>query len=132
MIEKQAELRATGEAYAFAICQRDSTGEERFLGGISLAVNKQDHNAELGYWIGQEFWNRGYCTEACKAILEFGFEVLGLYKLTAHHLVRNPASGKVLQKIGMTKEGECRKHVRKWGIFEDIVLYGMLSSDPRL
>lgn len=131
LIEKQQEMRETGDAYAFAICQKDSTDEERLIGGISLMVNKADHSAELGFWLGQDFWNRGYCTEASKAIVEFGFETLGLFRVTAHHLSRNPASGRVLEKIGMTKEGVRRKHVRKWGVFEDVVLYGMISSDPR-
>lgn len=130
-IENQTQLRSSGDAYCFAICKLDSTNEERLMGAIALTVNKTDHNAELGYWMGRDFWNRGYCTEACHAIVEFGFETLGLQKLTSHHLSRNPASGRVLDKIGMTREGLCRKHVRKWGVFEDVVLYGMLAGDSR-
>ena len=99
------------------------------IGAIGLEVNKEDHNAELGYWLGREFWNQGYCTEAAKSVIEFGFETVGLRRIASEHMARNPASGKVMQKAGLTREGLRRKHVRKWGVFEDVVVYGILS-DP--
>ena len=99
------------------------------IGAIGLEVNKTDHNAELGYWLGRDFWNQGYCTEAAVSVIEFGFKTLGLRRIASEHLVRNPASGKVMEKIGMTREGLLRKHVRKWGVFEDVVVYGILAEE---
>jgi len=131
-IESQNALRLTGDAYVFATCVNSDKAEPQLIGAIGLEVNKQDHSAEIGYWIGREFWNQGYCTEACRPVLEFAFETLGLRRVTSHHLARNPASGRVLEKLGMTREGLRRKHVRKWGVFEDVVIYGMLSEDERL
>ncbi len=59
--------------------------------------------------------NRGYCTEAAEAVVWYGFEVLGLNRIYACHFKRNPASGRVVRKIGMTHEGCLRQHVKKWG-----------------
>ena len=63
-----------------------------------------DRRAELGYWIGVPWWNRGYATEAGRALLDFGFGTLGLHRIMAHHMMRNPASGRVMQKLGMTRD----------------------------
>lgn len=64
--------------------------------------------------------------------MEFGFREFGLNRITARHLVRNPASGRVMQKIGMTHEGTLRQDSVKWGQFEDLEIYGILRSEIRL
>ena len=85
--------------------------------------------AELGYWVARPFWNQGYASEGARALVRFGFAELGLHRVSAHHYSRNPASGKVMQKIGMRFEGLLRQHVFKWGVFEDIEMYGILAGD---
>ena len=75
------------------------------------------------------YWNNGYGTEAVQAVLKYGFEVLGLNRIHAKHFKRNPASGRILQKIGMKYEGCQRQHFKKWDNFEDIELYGILRSE---
>ena len=62
------------------------------------------------------------------AILGYGFANLGLNRICAIHLARNPASGRVMQKVGMTREGLCPQHVKKWDRYEDLVLYGILKA----
>jgi RimJ/RimL family protein N-acetyltransferase len=101
------------------------------IGAIGLIVDPQDENAELGYWIGQESWGNGYCTEAAKAVIDFAFEELGLNRVHAHHFLKNPASGEVMKKIGMLYEGRLRQHIKKDGEFIDLELYGILSDDWR-
>jgi RimJ/RimL family protein N-acetyltransferase len=81
--------------------------------------------AELGYWIGRPFWGRGYATEAARAMLDFGFGSMGLNRIFAHHMRDNPASGRVLANIGMTREGVLSQHILKWDQFRDVVLYGL-------
>ena len=71
------------------------------IGAIGLTIDKRFNRAELGYWVGKEYWNQGYCTEASKVILKYGFHELGLHRIIATHIIRNPASGKVMGKIGM-------------------------------
>jgi [ribosomal protein S5]-alanine N-acetyltransferase len=68
-------------------------------------------------------------SEALKPVLRFGFEVLNLNRLYAYHMMRNPASGKVLQKNGFTQEGFLHQRIRKWGVFEDAKLSAMLRQD---
>ncbi|RMI14668.1 MAG: N-acetyltransferase [Calditrichaeota bacterium] len=100
-----------------------------FVGTISLSLKWDERMAELGYWIGRPYWNRGYCTEAARAIVEYGFIRLNLHRIFAHHLTRNPASGRVMQKLGMQHEGHLRQHILKWGVFEDVEVYGLLREE---
>jgi RimJ/RimL family protein N-acetyltransferase len=62
-------------------------------------------------------------------VLRFGFEQLGLNRICAHHMARNPAAGQVLRHIGMEREGVLRKRVQKWGVYEDVMLYAILRED---
>lgn len=101
------------------------------IGCITLDLNARDENAELGYWIGAPYWGRGYATEAVNEMLCYGFEELGLHRVHASHLGNNPASGKVLQKVGMSHEGTRPEHYERWGEHHDCVLYGLLASDWR-
>ncbi len=99
------------------------------IGAIGLTVNRDFENAELGYWIGKEFWRQGYCTEAARAVVGYGFEQMGLHKIHANHFKGNPASGSVMRKVGMSAEGVLREHVKKWDRFVDIVCYAILADE---
>jgi RimJ/RimL family protein N-acetyltransferase len=103
------------------------TGE--LAGCISLALRDNDDRAELGYWMGMPYWNHGYCSEAARALVAYGFEQMGLHRIYAFHFVRNPASGRVMQKAGMSYEGTLRQHVKKWERYEDLAAYGILRSE---
>jgi len=98
------------------------------IGAIGLVIERRFDCAELGYWIANANRNEGYCTEAAKAIVTYGFDALDLNKIYASHLTRNPASGRVMQKLGMTREGLQVQHVKKWDTYEDVVLYGLVRE----
>ena len=115
-----------GESVVSAIRSHDKLS---LLGCISFIIDPKNDIAELGYWIRKEAWNKGYCTEAGKSIIQFGFEHLNLNKIYADHMARNPASGKVLEKLGFKKEGLLKKHFKKWDVYEDIAVYGLSRSD---
>ena len=117
---------ATGEQVGLAITEKES---KLLIGAIGLNLEQRFRRAELGFWIGREFWNRGYCTEAAWAVIEYGFRQLSLNRIHAHHFGRNPASGRVMEKIGMSHEGLLREHVLKGRRFEDSVAYGILKSE---
>jgi RimJ/RimL family protein N-acetyltransferase len=122
----QQQLEA-GKSVTFAIVLRK---DGALIGSISLMeIDRQYEHAELGYWIGKPYWNSGYCTEAAEAILHYGFAVLDLNRIHAYHFGRNPASGRVMEKIGMTREGCRRQHVKKWGAFEDLEMYAILKDE---
>jgi RimJ/RimL family protein N-acetyltransferase len=114
------------EGLTLAITLRSS----ELIGAIGLVIDKVNLRGELGYWIGVEQWNRGYCTEAAQAMVTYGFETLKLHRILACHFVENPASGRVMQKVGLTKEGTLIDHVVKDGCFRTVCLYAAIA--PRL
>ncbi len=114
-----------GELECFAIVLRST---QQLIGAIGLDIEAMFNRAELGYWISKQCWNHGYCTEAARAMVNYGFEVLELNKITASHFIRNPASGKVMEKIGMEKEGILRDYFTKWDVLEDGAAYGILRK----
>lgn len=116
-----------GRLVVLAITCRESEGA--LVGTISLSLTPEHDRGELGYWIGESFWGRGYCTEAAREMIRYGFQELGLFRIGSHHMVRNPASGRVMQKIGMRFEGRRRGIYKKRGAYEDCDFYGMLRAD---
>lgn len=126
-IDTHAAAWEEAERLTLAICLADTPDE--VVGAISLSVAREHARAELGYWIGADMWGRGYATEAGQAIVTFGFTTLGLNRIQARHFVRNPASGRVMQKLGMRFEGVMRQAYRRWDRFEDVAMYAILASD---
>jgi ribosomal-protein-alanine N-acetyltransferase len=126
-IGNQRKEAVRGRAANFAV---RLAGGGRLIGCVGLRdIDREHRQAELGFWIGREYWGQGYAREAAKAVIGYGFEVLDLNRICAHHMARNPAAGKVLLHIGMRREGLMRQRVRKWGVFEDVVLYAILRDD---
>jgi [ribosomal protein S5]-alanine N-acetyltransferase len=111
---------------ALAITLREGGG---LLGSIGLVLNPAHEQAELGYWIGVPHWRRGYATEAASALADYAFRVLGLQRVQAHHFARNPASGRVLLKSGLRREGTSPRAFLCHGRFEDLVFYGAVRRD---
>jgi len=101
----------------------------RQIGGIGLRLEPQHQHGELGYWLGLPYWGQGYATEAAREMLRYGFEELGLHRIFASHFKQNPASGRILKKLGMRYEGCQREHLRKWDQFVDSELYGILRQE---
>jgi RimJ/RimL family protein N-acetyltransferase len=103
--------------------------DHTLMGAIGLTIARADQRAEMGYWLGVPFWGQGYTTEAATALLRYGFTELGLHRIMATHIARNPASGRVMQKIGMRYEGTLRDHYAKNDAFEDVVYYAILLPE---
>lgn len=115
-----------GEGIIFAIVRR---ADEVLVGAVGLHPTPAHLHAEMGYWIGREYWSQGYTSEAAAAVLGYGFATLGLHRIFAEHMTHNPASGRIMQKIGMTYEGTLRQHMQKWGVFVDVAVYGILRDE---
>jgi RimJ/RimL family protein N-acetyltransferase len=114
-----------GDAAAFAVTlARDGT----LIGGARLRIETDHARGELGFWIAKSCWGQGYATEAVRALIEYGFSVLGLHRIHAMHFTRNPASGRVMEKCGMVHEGRLRGHIKKWGVYEDVEIWGILNG----
>ena len=86
--------------------------------------------AEISFWIGSLWEGRGFVTEAAHRLMRFGFNELKLNRICAFHMVRNPASERVLSRLGFTEEGRLRERVRKWDAFEDVKVWSRLRHDP--
>lgn len=114
------------ESVTYAITLRQAG---LLIGAVGLILHVSDETAELGYWVGKPYWGNGYAAEAARAILAWGFEHFGLHRIHASHFPRNPASGRVLEKLGMRHEGRLREHVYKWDEFLDLERFGLLRRE---
>ena len=115
------------EGYQMAITLKE---DGRMIGVCSLLRVSWDHlNAELVYWIGKEFWGKGYMTEAAGRLIKFGFEDLGLERIGVGCFARNKASARVIEKLGFRYEGLARHQFRKDGEFLDELRFSMLRED---
>ena len=112
--------------YIFAMRNKD---DHSFMGGIGLTIAPEHNRAEIGYWLAEEFWDKGYTSEAVKAMLQFGFEQLQLNKIEAAYISTNIASGKIMKRNGMVKEGVFKNHDIKNGKYVTLIHYGVLKSN---
>lgn len=113
------------EAFIFGIREKENL---KLIGAIGLHLDMLHNKAEVGYWIGKSFWNKGYVSEALQRVLKFGFEALNLNKIYASHFLHNPASGKVLEKNGFTFEAELKQEIFKNSKYLDIKRYAIFNN----
>jgi aminoglycoside 6'-N-acetyltransferase/ribosomal-protein-alanine N-acetyltransferase len=85
--------------------------------------------AKLGYAIRADQWGHGHATDAVRTLVQFGFEVLGLHRISAAIGPNNPASIAVVEHLGFTKEGCIRDHVHTNGAWRDSLLYSILTHE---
>ena len=105
-------------------------GTGTVIGTVGFVWYSAENNAaELGYSFSREYWNHGYATQALRAVIDAVFSSLPLNRLEAQHDVRNPASGRVMQKCGLTQEGILRGRILNKGEYVDTALYSILRSD---
>jgi RimJ/RimL family protein N-acetyltransferase len=126
-IEHRIDWWREGRGATLAIARRTSPAQ--LVGTVSLRRFVRDRRAELGYWLAAAAWDHGFATEACRAAVAFGFETLGLARIYAQVIEDNAASMRVLDKLGMVREGVKRKHIVKGGKPRDVVIYGLLRDE---
>lgn len=115
-----------GKLVLFAL-EEKSSGQ--FVGVINLNFIKPHRRAELAYWIGTPFWGKGYGTEVAKKVVEYGFNELNLNKIHAMAFLNNPGSWRIMEKIGMQREGLLRQHIVRFNEVHDVLYYGILRQD---
>jgi RimJ/RimL family protein N-acetyltransferase len=100
------------------------------IGAIGLRPGEDiaRFSAEIGYWLGEEYWNRGIATEAVKAVTEYGFHTLGMTRIHAAVFAWNAASMKVLEKAGYTREGVLKSSAFKDRQLIDQVLFARIRE----
>jgi len=97
--------------------------------GFELKTDVERYSAEVGYWLGEEFWGQGICTSALKAATPYALEVYPLNRIFATPFSKNLASIRVLEKAGYRREGIMRQSAFKDGRFLDEVLYAFVVED---
>ncbi len=119
----------TGTPSSFCIALKE-TG--KVIGTIGFMwVSSENRSAEVGYSLSRSYWNQGYMTEALAAVLRFGFETLNLNRIEAQHELDNPASGRVMEHVGMLREGTLRERLYNKSRFVDVELYAILREEWR-
>nr|MDO8134577.1 GNAT family N-acetyltransferase [Candidatus Njordarchaeum guaymaensis] len=104
--------------------------EDTLIGGCSIRVSDPDNREGwIGYLIRRQFWRRGYATEATRALLAYGFNQLGLHRIYATCDTENVPSTRVLQKIGMRREGLLREHKLQKDKWRNSYLYAILAHE---
>lgn len=105
--------------------------EGKLVGVIGLRRREfiYRYSAELGYWIGQPYWNMGFATTTIKAMLKIAFEDWELERVDAFTMQGNEASQRVLEKSEFTYEGVKRKGMYKDGNFHDELFYSILKEE---
>jgi RimJ/RimL family protein N-acetyltransferase len=111
----------------FGMFERE-TGD--LVGSIELdGIDLRRNQAELGYWVRSDRCNRGYASEAGRALLLYGFQALGLHKVRADVAVGNGPSARVLEKLGFAREGTLREDRPVGGLYLDHWRYGLLARE---
>jgi ribosomal-protein-alanine N-acetyltransferase len=106
----------SNEEFSWAITRAE---EDRVIGMIACRV--REPAADIGYVLSRNYWNRGYVTEAAKAVVDWAINITFVYRVWAVCDVENKASARVLEKIGMQREGVLRRYVA----------HPNVSSEPR-
>ena len=102
----------------------------RVVGTIGFIwYSAENCSAEVGYSLSREYWNRGLASQALRAVAAEAFRSLPLNRLEAQHDLRNPASGRVMEKCGFRREGVLRGRVYNKGEYVDVALWSLLRSD---
>ncbi|MES9823758.1 MAG: GNAT family N-acetyltransferase [Candidatus Thiodiazotropha endolucinida] len=126
-VTRQHAEREAGRSVTFTI---EFKAEGLFCGLVELRDIEREHSqGELSFWLAVEAWGQHYMSEVIQAVVQYGFVDLGLNRLYAFHMLRNPASGRVLVKNGFKQEGLLRQRVRKWGRFEDVALWAIIRQE---
>lgn len=115
-IERCLEVWQEGSAFPFAI---ESLEDGRFLGMVETRM--QGFKVDMGYVIARDSWGQGFASEAARALLDWAFKQEGIHRVSAFCDVENVASARVMEKIGMQREGLLRRYL----------LHPNTSSEPR-
>lgn len=121
-----AQRVADGLVYSFAI---RLSGTNELIGNIRINPDAQHRRAEIGYWVGVPYWGKGYCSEAGREVIRFGFEEVGLNAITCGYFVGNTASQRVMEKLGIPCEGVRKQHYFRHDRYIDLAVGTLLRSE---
>lgn len=109
-LDSISDLSDGAEQFAITLKNKAGTLVGSIGYGPPTAQGKSLDETDFGYWIGMDYWGQGYASEAARAVIAYGFEETGLDAIDTEYLTINPASGKVLGKLGFIRIGERTVH----------------------
>jgi RimJ/RimL family protein N-acetyltransferase len=116
-----------GRVFELAIERKE---DRRVIGFVGM-IRREHGQAEIGWGLGVEYRGQGYATEAARALMGYGFHSLGLHRIYADTNTDNLASWKIMERLGMRREGLLRSALYKEGQWLDQYVYGMLADEWR-
>lgn len=126
MIQQWMNSYQDDSTYYWGMYQKD--GE--MIGSIGITITSEyDLKGGLGYKIGSRWWNQGYSSEAARAVIDYMFRNTDIERIDAFSAVNNPASRKVMEKVGMRYEGLLRHYYKTRDGFHDCTLYGIIREE---
>ncbi|MEO8512197.1 MAG: GNAT family protein [Ignavibacteria bacterium] len=128
MLERSKTESIDGRHYKFGIFKKED--EKRIIGSAALSNIAMGNfrSCFLGYRIDEKENSKGYAAEAVQKVIEYGFDELKLHRMEANIMPSNPASIRVVQKLGFTYEGDSKKYLQINGIWEDHSHYVILNE----
>ena len=116
-----------GDYFNWAVVEKKSG---RVIGSCGFTrFDFPNDSGEIGYVFHPDFGGRGYATEAAREVLRFGFVALKLHRIEAKYLKGNERSGLLLERLGMTFEGERRESMLVKGAYRTVGTYSMLARE---
>ncbi|MBO0461481.1 MULTISPECIES: GNAT family N-acetyltransferase [Enterococcus] len=100
----------------------------KMIGTIDLRIQEGDDTGELGYALNKKYWGKGIMPEAGKALIDLGFEKMGLVRIFAYYNIKNSKSGRVMDKLGMREEAVIPDAKREKGELISMVLKGITQK----
>jgi ribosomal-protein-alanine N-acetyltransferase len=130
VIEETRERFASKQAINWGVCFKE---DDRTIGNIGLYFwGKAYYKTDLGYTVARPYWRQGIASEAIRALMQFGFETLGLHRINVDTRMDNLASVRLMQKLGFRHEGVRRECIRNEdGTYQSWGLFGMLEDEYR-
>ena len=113
------------KVYEFAITLK---GDGSLIGGCGLYLEEHSQ-ASLGYCLNRTFWGRGFATEAAYSLCQYGLCEIHLHRIFATCRPENTASARVMEKLGMKKEGTLREHFYAKGKWQNSFMYSVLADE---
>ena len=103
--------------------------ELKLIGQCELFDFESQSRAELGYWLGADYQNRGLMTEAVRAVIAYSFSTMEMHRIYAYTSTKNTPSRALLSKVGFKEEGILRQNTLRDGVWDDTAVMAILKSD---
>lgn len=125
-LQRKLERYEEGPYYCWGVTTKE---DDTLMGLIELLrFDETEESCSFVYMLGCDYWNQGYGTEMLRAVIRFAFEELGIERIVADHMTRNPASGAVMRKAGMTQIATEEGKYEKLGIRYDADVYEICNA----